>query len=150
MSRLILSPDRAEAKLRRMACKIVEDHYDVAQVVLVGVGRHGATIGERLSWHAQTFAPGKVVFETDLHRAKRADACYVLADGVLFTGETMRWATAEMSDFQPVSVKIAVLVDRGHAKWPLKADYVGLHLATTLRDYVRIETNNQGYHVFLD
>lgn len=145
-----MSPDRAEAKLRRMACKIVEDHYDVPQVVLVGVGRHGAHVGERLFWHAQSFVADKVVFETDLSRARRPDACYVLADGVLFTGETMRLATARMSDFQPLSVKVAVLVDRGHARWPLKADYVGLHLATTLRDYVRIETDNQAYHVFLD
>jgi pyrimidine operon attenuation protein/uracil phosphoribosyltransferase len=150
MSQLILTPSAVEAKLRRIACRIVEDHYEMGKVVLVGVGRHGTTLGRRIFYHAESFVPGKVIFFDDIRLAYRPDAAYVVADGVLFTGETMRKSMAVMDDFNPVSVKMAVLVDRGHAKWPVRADYVGLHLATTLREYVRIEEKSHEYCVFLD
>ncbi|MCS7084808.1 MAG: phosphoribosyltransferase family protein [Bacteroidia bacterium] len=150
MSRLILTPAQAEAKLRRMACKILEDHYDLERVALVAVGNHGLSIGRRLLSYAEGFCPGKLTLETDLSQIRIAHRCLVLADGVLFTGETMRRALARMNDFEPLCVKIAVLIDRGHARWPLRADYVGLHLATTLHQYVRIENDGENYRVFLD
>jgi pyrimidine operon attenuation protein/uracil phosphoribosyltransferase len=63
----------------------------------------------------------------------------VLVDDVLFSGRTVRAALDPLSELgRPRSVQLAVLVDRGHRELPIRADYVGKNLPTSLRETVRV------------
>ena len=63
----------------------------------------------------------------------------VLVDDVLFTGRTIRAALDALIDFgRPKQVQLAVLVDRGHRELPIRADYVGKNIPTTLREQVQV------------
>ncbi|HWQ23781.1 MAG TPA: phosphoribosyltransferase family protein, partial [Gaiellaceae bacterium] len=64
----------------------------------------------------------------------------VLVDDVLFTGRTARAAIDALLDFgRPARVQLAVLVDRGHRELPIRPDYVGKNLPTSLRERIRVE-----------
>ena len=63
----------------------------------------------------------------------------VLVDDVLFTGRTIRAALDALSDLgRPRAVQLAVLVDRGHRELPIRADYVGKNIPTSLRETVKV------------
>ena len=71
------------------------------------------------------------------------DNSVVIVDDVLESGRTMMNATAFIMTQQPKQIKTAVLVDRMHHKFPIRADYVGLTLSTTLQDHVEVEFNKK-------
>jgi len=67
-------------------------------------------------------------------------ATVVLVDDVLFSGRTVRAALDALSELgRPQAVQLAVLVDRGHRELPIRADYVGKNLPTSLRETVRVQ-----------
>ena len=67
------------------------------------------------------------------------DALVILVDDVLFTGRTIRAALDALSDYgRPGVVELAVLIDRGHREMPIRADYVGISLATQRLDHVLV------------
>jgi pyrimidine operon attenuation protein/uracil phosphoribosyltransferase len=64
-----------------------------------------------------------------------------MVDDVLFTGRTIRAAMNALMDFgRPLTVQLAVLVDRGHRELPVKADYVGKNIPTSLEEDVKVRT----------
>jgi pyrimidine operon attenuation protein/uracil phosphoribosyltransferase len=77
---------------------------------------------------------GKTEIKEDI-----TDKVVVLVDDVLFTGRTIRAALDELIDFgRPRRIQLAVLVDRGHRELPIKADYVGKNLPTSLKQSVQV------------
>jgi pyrimidine operon attenuation protein/uracil phosphoribosyltransferase len=67
------------------------------------------------------------------------DRRILLVDDVLYTGRTIRAALDALIDFgRPRSIELVVLLDRGHRELPIKADYVGKNLPTSLRESVRV------------
>ena len=66
----------------------------------------------------------------------------VLVDDVLYTGRTIRAAMGALTDFgRPLSIQLAVLVDRGHREFPIQADYVGASLDTAHDEQVRVQVS---------
>ena len=69
-----------------------------------------------------------------------ADKKIVLVDDVLFTGRTIRAALDALIDFgRPSSIQLAVLIDRGHRELPIRADYVGKNVPTSLNQNVKVK-----------
>ena len=69
-----------------------------------------------------------------------AEKKIILVDDVLFTGRTIRCALSELIDFgRPKSIQLAVLVDRGHRELPIRADYVGKNVPTSLGEVVEVK-----------
>jgi len=80
-----------------------------------------------------------LVRSTELDFALEGRTC-VLVDDVLFTGRTIRAANDALLDYgRPARVQLAVLVDRGHRELPIRPDYVGKNLPTSLDERVRVE-----------
>jgi pyrimidine operon attenuation protein/uracil phosphoribosyltransferase len=76
---------------------------------------------------------------TDIPVAGVDDLTVVLVDDVLFSGRTIRSALDALSDIgRPKAVQLAVLVDRGHRELPIKADYVGKNIPTSLTETVHV------------
>jgi pyrimidine operon attenuation protein / uracil phosphoribosyltransferase len=146
--------------LTRMAHEIVEKTGGAGDVVLLGIPTRGVTlarrIGERVSEIEQRAVPvgalDVTLYRDDLHlRGVRAlgqtvlppggvdGRVVVLVDDVLFSGRTVRAALDAIGEAgRPAAVQLAVLVDRGHRELPIRADYVGKNIPTSLRETVHV------------
>jgi pyrimidine operon attenuation protein/uracil phosphoribosyltransferase len=147
--------------LTRIAHEIVERAKGAEDVVLLGIHTRGVHLARRLRAKLTEITGSEVplgtlditMYRDDL-RMKPARALehtemppggidgrlVVLVDDVLFSGRTVRAALDALNDIgRPRAVQLAVLVDRGHRELPIRADYVGKNLPTSLRETVRVQ-----------
>ena len=143
----------------RIAHEIVERNRGADDVVLVGLYTRGVAIAHRLAAAIAEFENVEVpvgaldvaFFRDDIALRPVTPAgpteipvdvtgrTIVLVDDVLFTGRTVRAALDALTDLgRPQSVQLAVLVDRGHRELPIRPDYVGKNLPTSLEEDVRV------------
>ena len=73
----------------------------------------------------------------------------MLIDDVLNSGKTMQYALLEILQFPTKAIKTVALVDRAHRRFPIKANFVGLQLSTTLKEHVKVILNDQEQKAFL-
>ncbi|MFF8101660.1 bifunctional pyr operon transcriptional regulator/uracil phosphoribosyltransferase PyrR [Streptomyces sp. NPDC016640] len=152
-------PDIARV-LTRIAHEVVERAKGADDVVLLGIPTRGVFLAQRLAAKLEQITERKVpvgslditMYRDDLRlQPPRALArtdipgdgidgrLVVLVDDVLFSGRTIRAALDALNDIgRPRAVQLAVLVDRGHRELPIRADYVGKNLPTSLRETVKV------------
>jgi pyrimidine operon attenuation protein/uracil phosphoribosyltransferase len=156
----VLDAEAMRRTLTRIAHEILERNKGSERVALVGIRTRGALLAQRLARAIEQIDQRPVqvgvlditLYRDDLSRIGpqplvRAteipfdvtDLDVVLVDDVLFTGRTIRAALNALNDLgRPQSVQLAVLVDRGHRELPIRADYVGKNLPTSLREQVAV------------
>ena len=158
--------------LDRIAHEILEKTGGGADVVLLGIPTRGTTLAARLAQRLHAFSALEVpygslditLYRDDLQlrspRALGATAVppggidgrlVVLVDDVLFSGRSIRAALDALADVgRPRVVQLAVLVDRGHRELPLRADYVGKNIPTSLRETIHVQlTEHDGVDAVL-
>ncbi|GAA4875269.1 bifunctional pyr operon transcriptional regulator/uracil phosphoribosyltransferase PyrR [Kitasatospora terrestris] len=145
----------------RIAHEIVERAKGAEDVVLLGIHTRGVHLARRLRDKLNQITGREIplgtlditMYRDDLrlkparaleHTEIPADGIdgklVVLVDDVLFSGRTIRAALDALSDIgRPRAVQLAVLVDRGHRELPIRADYVGKNLPTSLREAVQVQ-----------
>jgi pyrimidine operon attenuation protein/uracil phosphoribosyltransferase len=158
----VMDAARIDRTLARMAHEVLERHRDLDDVALVGIRTRGVVIAERLAalvnqiagvalpvgslditlyrddLMRQPVGPQPVVRSTDI-RFPIENRRILLVDDVLYTGRTIRAALDALVDYgRPRQIQLAVLVDRGHRELPIKADYVGRNLPTSLTQSVQV------------
>ena len=162
---VILNEAALSRALTRIAHEIAEQNENSREVVLVGIQRGGVPLAYRLAalldgiWEHQV-PTGRL--DVSMHRDdldSRAapqvqptvipfdvsGKTVVLVDDVLFSGRTIRAAMDALNDFgRPRRIQLAVLVDRGHRELPIKADFVGKNVPTSLREIVRVNLKEEG------
>jgi pyrimidine operon attenuation protein / uracil phosphoribosyltransferase len=158
----VLSSAEVARVIDRMAHELLEKTGGGSDVVLLGIPTRGATLARRLAARVRAFEDVEVptgALDTTLYRddlrmkSPRAleptdlpaggvdDRLVVLVDDVLFSGRTVRAALDALADLgRPRAVQLAVLVDRGHRQLPIRADYVGKNIPTSLREAVHVLT----------
>ena len=164
-ARLLLDAAAIERALKRIAHEIIERNPDLSRLAIVGVPSRGVVVAERLAAFVQQFGDASVetgVVDISMHRddlARRAvpavvptrlpydleNRTIILADDVAFTGRTCRAAMDALADFgRPARIQYAVLIDRGHREVPIRADYVGKNVPSSLgeRVYVRFSATD--------
>lgn len=146
--------------LTRIAHEIVERTRAADDVVLLGIPTRGVALAERLAERFHEIQgrpvpvgrldvtmyrddlrlkPARALARTDIPDDGVDGRLVVLVDDVLFSGRTIRAALDALADFgRPRAVQLAVLVDRGHRELPIRADYVGKNLPTSLRESVLV------------
>ena len=88
--------------------------------------------------------PARALARTEIPADGIDGRLVVLVDDVLFSGRTIRAALDALSDIgRPRAVQLAVLVDRGHRELPIRADYVGKNLPTSLRETVKVQLTEE-------
>lgn len=169
--RIVLGSADIDRALTRIAHEILESNKGSANLVLLGIPRRGFPLARRLAEKIASAEPSIQVknilgqldvtmFRDDLSRQPtRApqptqlpasgidDKVVVLVDDVLFSGRTIRAALDALVDLgRPRTVRLAVLVDRGHRELPIRADHVGKNLPTssTERVWVRLAETDDG------
>ena len=157
---LILDKAGIDRALTRIAHEILEKNDGAKDVVLVGIQRGGVHLAKRLVSRIRAIEGVEppmgsldiTMYRDDLatRRSQAApqatditfdiqDKIMVLVDDVLYTGRTIRAALNSIMDYgRPRRIQLAVLVDRGHRELPIRADYVGKNLPTSMRENVRV------------
>jgi pyrimidine operon attenuation protein/uracil phosphoribosyltransferase len=159
---VVMDADRMGRSLARIAHEIVERNRGVEELALVGIRTRGVPIARRLARavkeiNGHDIATGALditLYRDDLMRhavgpqplIRRTEIPFsiddrriLLVDDVLYTGRTIRAALDALIDFgRPKSIQLVVLVDRGHRELPIKPDYVGKNLPTSLSQSVQV------------
>ncbi|KRL14069.1 uracil phosphoribosyltransferase [Schleiferilactobacillus perolens DSM 12744] len=148
--------------LTRITYEIIEQNHGIDNLVLVGIKTRGIYLAQRIASRLQQLEHGTVpVGELDItnyrddlgHRIKPdpdVEASHVsfpidnqhviLVDDVLFTGRTIRAALDALMDLgRPKKISLAVLVDRGHRELPIRADFVGKNIPTSLSERIQVQ-----------
>ncbi len=154
----VLNADDVRRATTRMAHEILERNRGLDGVVLIGIRAGGVWLAERLAAEIGRIEHPVPVGSIDvsLHRddiglrpvvpAGRSElpidvdgATVVLVDDVLFTGRTVRAALDAIAEYgRPQAVQLAVMVDRGHRELPIRPDFVGKNLPTSLDEEVSV------------
>lgn len=156
-----MDKEGVEKTIRRIAHEILEKNRSALEkLVIIGIMTRGATLAERLQKEIRkiedkTLPLGTMditLYRDDLTQIAQSpvvhetrvdfditDQKVVLIDDVLFTGRTIRCALDELIDFgRPRAIQLAVLIDRGHRDFPIRPDYVGKNLPTSLQEIVQV------------
>ena len=157
--RTVLDGSDITRALTRITHEILERNRGSADVLLLGIPTRGVNLAQRIAKRmseveGHTITAGSLdvtMYRDDLRlRPARSlehtdipddvdDKVVVLVDDVLFSGRTIRAALDALNDIgRPRAVQLAVLVDRGHRELPIRADFVGKNLPTSLTEKVQV------------
>ena len=150
---LVLNAHQIEQKLCRMAWEILEKNHQESHIVIAGISPKGSILAQRLSKHLSDISSIMVeVIEVKLDKVdplsspaqvsthgELNDKVVVLVDDVLKSGKTLIYGAQYFLN-QPIKkLMTAILIDRDYKNYPIKADVVGLSLATTLQEHVTVD-----------
>jgi pyrimidine operon attenuation protein/uracil phosphoribosyltransferase len=160
-ARAVLEAQDIARVLTRIAHEIVERAKGAEDVVLLGIPTRGVYLARRIADKLEEITgrkipvgslditmyrddlrlqPPRALARTDIPGDGVDGRLVVLVDDVLFSGRSVRAALDALNDIgRPRAVQLAVLVDRGHRELPIRADYVGKNLPTSLRETVKVQ-----------
>jgi pyrimidine operon attenuation protein/uracil phosphoribosyltransferase len=158
--KVVMDAEGIDRSLTRIAYEILERNKGIEDLVLVGIRTGGIYLAQRLQIKIEQIekvcVPMGIVditlYRDDLLTSNRKprlgktdipfsldDRKVVLVDDVLFTGRTIRAAMDALIDFgRPKLIQLAVLIDRGHRELPIRADFVGKNLPSSLWEDVSV------------
>ena len=156
----LMDKETLRRTLSRLSHEILEKNKGTKDLCLAGIRTRGAVLAERIQECIQQIEGVKIplgVLDITLYRDDLTlvgtqpilretlidfditEKKVVLVDDVLFTGRTIRAALDALTDFgRPASIQLAVLVDRGHRELPIRADYAGKNIPTSLDQDVQV------------
>ena len=155
---IILTNQEIEHKIRRIAYQIYETFVDEQEIVIAGIASNGYTFAKKIAEALEVISPIKVALckvqinkqnpqlpiETSLSKEEYVNKGLILVDDVLNSGTTLIYAIRHFLDVPLKKFKTAVLVDRNHKKYPVKADFKGISLSTSLLEHVQVVFDEDG------
>ncbi|WP_332913176.1 phosphoribosyltransferase family protein [Algoriphagus boritolerans] len=146
-----------------MAFEIYERNINSAGVVFAGITGMGMNLALLLAEELKRISPLKVevlevildktaVSKSEVHLSKKlvlVNKTIILVDDVLNTGKTLVYAMKPFLDQEILKMEIAVLVNRSHGLFPVRPDYTGYELSTTLNEHIRVDVSGNHYSVQL-
>ena len=166
MPKELLNKKDIDRALTRMAHEIIEKNKGIERVCLVGIQRGGVHLAKRLASKIKEIEKKEMpvgsldiaFYRDDLSIRKGqalvrktdvpfevTDLKIILVDDVLFTGRSIRAAMDALMDLgRPATIQLAVLIDRGHRELPIKADFVGKNIPTSMSENVEVQLEEDG------
>ncbi|WP_026978230.1 phosphoribosyltransferase domain-containing protein [Flavobacterium tegetincola] len=159
----ILNHQEIAHKIKRIAYQIYETFVDEEEIVIAGIASNGFTFAEKIAETLQEITPLKVVLcevfidkqdptqsiTTSIPSDKYKNKGLILVDDVLNSGTTLIYGVRHFLDVPLKKFKTAVLVDRNHKKYPVKADFKGISLSTSLFEHVNVVFEKDNDHAYL-
>lgn len=169
MKTLIMSPERVQRTLSRLAYEIVERNRGATDLEIFGIHQSGALVAEALAQQISVIEKHPFTvraldvqpYRDDRDRAVPVeppavkdidvtDRAVILVDDVLFTGRTARAALDAIIQYgRPRSIQLVVLIDRGHREYPIQADYIGRAIPTKHKERVVVDVA-KGFGVYIE
>ncbi len=162
---LVLSSGKVQQKLDRIAREIHERYFGDQDLVMIGVADRGYQVAQKLNAIVEEISDlrpelGSLSIDKDdplatppelsITPATLKDRPVLLVDDVLNSGKTLIHATHCLLEQPLKSLATVTLVDRKHRSFPIKADFVGLTLATTLKQHISVVIEEEQIAVYLD
>ncbi|MGC6434223.1 MAG: phosphoribosyltransferase family protein [Crocinitomicaceae bacterium] len=161
---LILNKDEIEQKINRLAHQIIENSFEEKKIFIGGISGNGYKIAQKLcSIISDNTEQDLHLFEINLNKDEPwaspiqlsvtkenlKHGYILLIDDVINSGKTMQYALIKLLEQATKAIKTVALVDRMHRRYPIKADFVGLSLSTTLKERVEVLEQNDKFKAFL-
>ena len=161
---LVLDHIKILQKLRRIAYQLYEFNHQEETLTFVAVEKKGVFLAERIKPILEDISGIKVdLMSLAVNKenpndnptwhgepSKLTGKSVILIDDVLNSGRTLIYAARHILDYEVKKLTTVVLVDRRHRRFPIKADFVGLTLSTTLQDHIAVEFEEGNDNVYLD
>jgi pyrimidine operon attenuation protein / uracil phosphoribosyltransferase len=162
----ILDDRQIRNKLKRLTIQILENNIEESEIILAGINNNGVAMAQllmnelvgrttipititRIKLNPASPIDNPIVLEMPLENVK--NKAIIVVDDVANTGRTIYYALKPLMDSLPSKIEVAVLVDRKHKSFPIQADYVGLSLATTLKENIDVQIRDvEEFSVYLN
>ncbi len=164
MKTLLMDEKAIDRAISRISHEIIERNKGTENLVIVGIKTRGIFLGERIAKRINEIEDSDVKsysiditnYRDDIDSKRREiimqknetdeesdfsiqEKTVILVDDVLYTGRTVRSAMNALLEFgRPSSIQLAVLIDRGHRELPIRADYVGKNVPTSVEEKVKV------------
>ena len=163
MQNIILNHQEIEHTIRRIAYQIVETYTDDKEIILAGITKNGFTLAEKINIVLNTISDLKVILceviidkqnpfdsiKTSISKEVYSNKGIVLVDDVLNSGTTLVYGVKHFLEVPVKKFKTAVLVDRNHKKFPVKADFKGISLSTSSKEHVHVVFQDGNDYAYL-
>ena len=160
---IILQHQEILHKIRRIAYQIYESNVNEKDIILAGIDENGYTLAKKLKQNLEKISELKPILckvsidkkqplnevETSLKKEDYENKSIVLVDDVLNSGSTLIYGVKHFLEVPLKQFKTAVLVNRNHKKYPVKADFKGISLSTSLHEHVEIDLSGKEYLAYL-
>jgi len=151
---IILTHNEIEKKIDRIAWQVLEENVKEKEILVVGIAKSGYKVATQIANTLENIAQfdvklckielnkknpllNDIIFSCDKNEC--INKSIVIVDDVLNSGKTMMYAINYFLDVNVKKITSAVLVDRSHQSFPVKSNYIGLKLSTTLQEHVKVE-----------
>ncbi len=165
MDNQILTHEQIQHKVKRIAYQIYEANVEEENIIIAGIDGGGLKLAKKLGSTLKKITtadisickvsmdkknPLKSGVETSIPESAYKDKSVVLVDDVLNSGTTLIYGVHHFLKTPLKQLKTAVLVNRNHKKYPVKADYKGISLSTSLKEHVHVKFEAKNDMVYLD
>ena len=159
----ILTNSQIKRKIKRISLQIIESNIEEKEVVLAGIEQNGFHLAKELNKMVTELSNLNIKLcslkidkknpldniSTSLNSSEYKNKSIVVIDDVLNSGSTLMYAVKHFLDTELKQLKTAVLVDRNHKKYPIKADFKGISLSTYIQNHVEVQFDKNSIEAFL-
>ena len=160
---IILDHNQINQKLKRIAYQIYESNSNETEVILAGIANRGYDLAILLKSILEEISPLDVSLckvtvdkenpinkiETSINKSNYTNKSIVLVDDVLNSGTTLIYGVKHFLNVPLKRFKTAVLVNRNHKKFTVKADFKGISLSTSLNEHVKVDLEQNNFKAYL-
>ncbi len=161
----ILTHDQIKHTVKRIAYQIYEANVDEKEIVVAGIEGGGLNFAKKIATVLKRITDAEIVLchlkmdkknplasgvSTSITEDAYQNKSIVLVDDVLNSGTTLIYGVHHFLKTPIKQLKTAVLVNRNHKKYPIKADYKGISLSTSLNEHIRVEFQSKNDAVYLE
>ena len=162
MKNKILNADQIKKIVKRIAYQIQENNLEYSEIILIGVYNNGYTLAKIIEKELKQISKSSIELisikinkenpldkiDLDYKKEYLKNKSIVLIDDVLHTGRTLIYCVKHLLDMSPRNFNTVVLVDRNHKKFPIKVDFKGISLSTSMSEHVEVVfEKNESYVV---
>jgi len=161
--KIILNEDQINQKISRIAHQIMECNIGEKEIIIAGIEKNGYIIATKLKESIANISNIKITtcsvkinkenlldkVTTSVDKNYYLNKSLVLVDDVLNSGGTLIYAVKHFLNTEVKQFKTAVLINRNHKKYPVKADFKGISLSTTTVNHVKVRFTNYNAEAFL-
>ncbi len=161
---IILTHNQINNKIRRIAFQIYENNVNETEIILAGIDKNGYIFAKKLKSVIEKISDINPILckvlinkksplneiKTSIPAEEYMNKSLILVDDVLNSGTTLIYGVKHFLNVPLKQFKTAVLVNRNHKKYPVKADFKGISLSTSLHEHVQIILEGKSFEAYLD
>ena len=162
MKNKILNTNQIKKIVKRIAYQIQENNLEYSEIILIGVYNNGYMLAKIIEKELKQISKSSIELisikinkenplnkiDLDCKKEYLKNKSIILIDDVLHTGRTLIYCVKHLLDMSPRNFNTVVLVDRNHKKFPIKVDFKGISLSTSMSEHVEVVfEKNESYVV---